>query len=233
MPSNMEDKRLGRLIEFDERSRSFPVRTLIPDAKPRNYTWSCASTLNQGDQGSCVGFAFTHEAAARPVKVHDVTDDLARAVYRRAQQLDDYPDGEEGTSVLAGAKACIDRGWYSGYRWAFGLDDVVLAIGHKGPVVLGINWYEGMEDIDSTGFVRVAGEVLGGHAILANGVNINKRVVRLHNSWGRDWGNEGECLITFDDLSRLLHEQGEACVPLGRQLGPKPKTETVKGKEQA
>lgn len=211
-------KGLGRRPEFDERSRAFPVRALLRTViQPRSYTWSCPLTLDQGQEGACVGFAFAHEASARPVKVHDVTGDIASSVYVRARQLDEW-EGEDysGTSILAGVKACKEIGWYREYRWAFGLDDMLLAIGYKGPVVLGVNWYAGMVTPDADGVIHVEGELLGGHAILANGVSIGKKMVRLHNSWGPDWGIRGECFIGFDDLRRLLQEQGEACVPLGR-----------------
>lgn len=214
-------KGLGRRPEFDQRSRNFPVRMLLPQAAPlRSYTWSCPIVLDQGQEGACVGFAFSHEASARPVKVSGITNAEARSLYRRAQDLDEW-DGQsyEGTSVLGGVKAAMERGWYTEYRWAFGLDDVLRAIAFKGPVVLGINWYEGMAETDRNGFVQVTGEVLGGHAILANAVSLKKKAVKLHNSWGpHDWGINGEGWISFDDLRRLLYEQGEACVPLGRKL---------------
>lgn len=210
---------LGRRVQFDDRSRQFPVRALIHSAaKPRSYTWSCPVVLDQGQTGACVGFSFSHEAAARPVKVKDITNPTGFSVYHRAQKLDDFPDDEEGSSVLAGAKAGVELGWYTGYKWAFSIEDVILALGHAGPVVLGINWYEGMEEIDEDGFVQVYGEILGGHAILANGVNIAKKSIRLHNSWNDTWGRKGECFLSFDGLKRLLAEEGEACIPTGRKL---------------
>ena len=56
-----------RLVQFDERSRAFPIRALIDaDAKPRSYTWQCPVWLDQGTEGACVGFGVSHEAAARP-----------------------------------------------------------------------------------------------------------------------------------------------------------------------
>lgn len=214
------DGRLGRLQEFDDLSRNFPIRAVIRERAPlRSYTWSCQNYLDQGREGACVGFAFSHEASARPVKVQNVTDAMAVEIYKRAKQLDGYlGENYEGTSVIAGAKACVERGWYREYRWGFGLEDVLLALGYKGPVVLGLNWYEGMFSPDSNGFIHAKGDLMGGHAILANGVSLKNKTVRLHNSWGRGFGMNGECFISFDDLDRLLHEQGEACIPLGRRL---------------
>lgn len=212
------DRRLGRIPELDPRSKKYPIRKLLAATKPRSYTWECPTWLNQGQEGSCVGFAFAHEAIARPVRVQNVTGAVAREVYHSAQLLDQWPgEEEEGTSVLGGAKACVKRGWYKEYRWAFSLDDVIMSLGYHGPVVLGVDWYEGMIETDSKGFVRREGDIAGGHAILACGVNLKRKIVRLHNSWGQGWGINGDCFISFDDLDKLLIAQGEACVPLGRQ----------------
>ena len=100
----MKTIKFGRLVEFDERSRKFPIRALIPkEVKPRSYTWRCSTCLDQGSLPACVGFAVSHEAAARPVEVPGITNDIARQIYYRAQKLDDIPGEDyEGSSVLGG-----------------------------------------------------------------------------------------------------------------------------------
>lgn len=213
-------KGLGRRPQFDERSRNFPIRTMIAQKKPRSYSWSCPIVLDQGQEGACAGFSFSHEAAARPAKVPDIDADVARQVYRRAKQLDPWPDDDsyEGTSVLAAVQACVERGWYTSYRWAFGLEDVLLALSYQGPVVLGINWYEGMAEPDENGFLQVTGNIVGGHAIATTANSQKKRAVRVLNTWGPEWGQDGTAWISHDDLRRLLSEQGEACVPIGRKV---------------
>lgn len=222
----MEQNRgLGRKIQFDERSRAYPIRAIVDTRVLRGYTWSCIPRLDQGYEGACVGFAWSHELAAKPKKVLNVTDDYARNIYHDAQKIDEWPGGAypgaspfyEGTSVLAGAKVVRERGAMEQYRWCFNLTDLLVAIGYTGPVVLGINWYEGMFNPDSKGFIHPTGSIAGGHAIIANGVSIRNKLVKLHNSWGEDWGINGECYISWDDIERLLHEQGEACVPLKRK----------------
>lgn len=215
--STTEDPRLDRLVQFDERSRAYPIRAVVPK-KPRSYTWRCKTYLDQGSEGACVGFSWAHEIAARP-KESIVQVDTARKIYQRAQQIDEWPgEAYEGTSVIAGAKAAVELGAIKEYRWAFGLEDLVLAIGYTGPVILGVNWYSGMFNTDEKGFIKPDGYLAGGHAILANGVNVKSRYVKLHNSWGPHWGKQGSAYITFDDLNRLLQEKGEACVPLLRSF---------------
>lgn len=217
------NKGLGRRPSFDPRSRNYPIRAMLPSAiKPRSYTWSCPVRIDQGLTSSCAGHAFAHEASSRPVKVPNLTHFDAMEVYRRALQLDEW-EGEDdsGTSVLAAVKACVERGWYTGYRWAFGLNDLILAVGYKGPVVLGINWYDDMEHPDRNGRIHIgSGEPVGGHAIITNGVQVRDRFFKLRNSRNERWGLNGmaDCTLSFDDMDRLLHEQGEACVPLGRKL---------------
>jgi hypothetical protein len=113
-------------------------------------------------------------------------------------------------------KAAMEQGWYAEYRWAFGEEDLALAVGHLGPAVLGVNWYEGMETPDYRGVIHATGECLGGHAILCKGYDARREMYRLLNSWSRYWGKRGECWITTADLARLLKEDGEACIPLLR-----------------
>lgn len=217
-PANIQ---FGRRIQFDERSRNFPVRALLKSEprKPRSYTWRCTQHLDQKAEGACVGFAWSHELAARPAEVQGITNATARQVYRKAQTLDPWPgESYEGTSVLAGIKAVqlLHPGKILEYRWCFDLQDVLRTISFLGPVVLGINWYEGMFTPDAANLIAPTGELLGGHAILATGVSVPNKTVRLHNSWGPDWGIHGACLITWKDLEFLLSQNGEACVPVKR-----------------
>lgn len=207
---------LDRLVEFDPRSRNFPIRTLLTTDQPRSYTWPLATYLDQGREGACVGFAWAHEAAASP-KVHTVDDIFARLVYRSAQHLDAWPGVDyEGTSVIAGAKVMVARGYIGAYRWGFNLNDVLVAGSRKGPVVLGLNWYTGMMGTNTDGYVKPTGVIEGGHAILMLGVSVKYRCVILHNSWGPTWGRKGRAYLKWDDLERLLGEQGEACIPAVR-----------------
>lgn len=235
------ERTFDRLEQFDERSRAYPILALIAsDAQPRSYTWRCDTYNDQGREGACVGFSLSHELAARP-KVVPTGPDVATAIYRRAQQLDPWPGEDyEGTSVLAGVKAVQEmknqwgNAYIREYRWAFGVDDLILAVGYKGPAVLGVNWYSDMFDTDADGFLRVSGSHVGGHAILCNGFKVvktnsalpiswdnldrDKSYFKLHNSWGPDWGVAGVGKVTVNDMNRLLSERGEACIPLVRSF---------------
>ena len=217
----MKNIKFGRLKQFDKRSRQYPIRDLIgAGAKPRSYTWRCMTYLDQGNLPACVGFAVSHEALARPAEVPGLTNAIADQVYYRAQELDDFPGTDyDGTSVLGGIKAGMERKWYGSYRWAFGEADLCFAVGYKGPVVLGVNWYSGMMDPDSKGIIKPTGTLEGGHAILCTGINLKTGLYLLHNSWGAGWGFGGDCFISRPDMSLLLVRDGEACVPIARGRG--------------
>jgi len=231
--TRVEDPRLGRLTHFDERSRNYPVTAGIEAKKPRSYHWRINNgALDQGREGACVGFAWTHELLARPAEVPDLDARFAREVYHQAQRIDQWPGGTypgaspvyDGTSILAGAKSMVFRGYIGEYRWAFGLNDLILALGYKGPAVLGIPWYSSMYQTEARGsqqWVNVNGNIVGGHAIVARGVNIKGEYVTLHNSWGPTWGINGDARISFSDLDKLLKQQGEACIPVERYKKPK------------
>lgn len=222
---------LDRIVQFDPRSRSFAVAETIAEPKPRGYTWALGiAVLDQGAEGACVGFGVAHELAARPAVVDGLSEQTARSIYWEAQKIDPweggaYPDADpfyEGTSVLAGIKVAQRLGHYSEYRWAFGLDDLIMAVGYKGPAVLGLNWYDGMFRPDTEGYIHPTGRWVGGHCILCLGVSVTRREFLLANSWGEDWSvvpwgakaYQGYCKVTFDEMDRLLQENGEACIPI-------------------
>lgn len=228
---------LDRLVQFDERSRNFPVTAVVPTEVLVSNTWDCNTWNDQGQEGACVGFGFSHELSATPDAV-PTNYTIAMSIYNRAKVLDQWPGTDySGTSVLAGAKAVtelknnVGESYIGSYRWAFGLRDLVLAVGHVAPVVIGVNWYEGMFEPDANNYIHKSGALSGGHCTLILGVvvvlldgvtepttlaqiDLDKSYAIIHNSWGKSWGVNGRCKISFRDLSGLLDEQGEACVPL-------------------
>lgn len=206
-----------RLISFDERSRDFPIRTMVADKPRRSYTWAINVSLDQGNEGACVGFGWSHELAAKPA-VHSVTNQTALALYHQAQTLDEWPgEAYEGTSVLAGAKAVQANGFMAEYRWAFGENDLALAVGYKGPAVLGVNWKTGMDDmtVDPAGrrWAHVTGDIRGGHCFIVHGYS---KPLNAYKAWN-SWGAPSEFYISVPDMVNLLADSGEACIPVKRK----------------
>jgi hypothetical protein len=210
---------LDRLVNFDSRSKQYPIRGFTPVKKERSFTWKCDTHLDQGEEGACVGFGITHELMARPAAVPYLDNRYAHTqIYWPAQTIDpweggSYPDASpfyEGTSTLAGVKIAQSYGWFDGYRWAFGLTDLILGVGYNGPAVIGVMWYEGMVNADAIGYIHATGKTVGGHCLLCKAVDVKKQRFTLHNSWGIGWGMNGDCYISFDDMQKLLYEEGEA-----------------------
>lgn len=208
-----------RVPQWDERNNDYPIRELLGGAVIQEKTWDLPETLDQGNQGFCVGYGWTHELLAEPVRI---TDEDPVSIYHQAQTLDEWPGEDyEGTSVLAGAKAVQKRGHMSEYRWATTLQDVLVTISAYGPVVIGVDWYEGMEDVDEHGFVHPTGKVVGGHCVCLIGITPSETDpyrwdIIGANSWGLGWGLGGRFKIGAHDLEKLLLNQGEVCVPVVR-----------------
>jgi hypothetical protein len=233
--STTTDPRLDRLEQFDERSRNFPIRTQVPEALTRGRSWPCTPRYDQGREGACVSFAWHHELGAYPKAIGGFTFTAMKERYWEMQRTDEWPGGSypgaspfyEGTSVLAGAKLMTSAGYYEEYRWAFTVDEVLRAIVHEGPVVLGIPWLDSMYKPRPSGLMDCTGNVAGGHAIMARGVSLKPRlrgeandepIIRLRNSWSSAWGQYGDCFVKTSDLERLLKDNGECCVPMQRKF---------------
>jgi len=209
---------LGRRFAPDARDGKFSVSSRLTtpakDLRASRYWNANGWWGDQGQTSECVAFAWTHWLEDGPVTQPGKgpivePDDL----YDAARKVDEWPGEDyDGTSVRAGAKVLKARGFVSAYHWATTVEQMAATIIELGPMVVGTNWYTGMDDIDEVGFLRVDGKVEGGHAWLVNGVHIKHALFRMKNSWGRGWGNRGMALVSFEDMERLLREDGEACI---------------------
>ncbi len=210
----------GRLESVDERDSEYPMSAVTPAAIAGvNYRyWNDNQWWgNQERNPWCVAYAWLHWAEDGPVTHKQAPPPLAspKFVYDRSQQIDEWPGVDyNGTSVRAGAKSLQELGIISGYHWAQNYNDVVVALLTTGPVVVGSRWYAGMSRPDNSYRLQLSGSVVGGHAYVLNGVNIDKQLFRMKNSWGRRWGRSGRAYLDFGDLGALLDQGGEACLAI-------------------
>ncbi|MEU5426826.1 C1 family peptidase [Streptomyces olivoreticuli] len=221
--------RLGRHVEHDPRSRAYALsEDLLPGAYTSVVHTVRIPVLDQGDLGSCTGNAaealvgsdplydtIPDTVAARPTGDTGTDEQQAVALYAAASRLDgiqgQYPPTDTGSTGLAVAKATQKAGLISGYQHTFGLDATLKALSIT-PVIVGVNWYEGFDTPDQTGLVSISGSVRGGHEFLLYGLDTSTQTVLARNSWGTNWGASGCFTFSFDDLGRLLAEQGDATV---------------------
>lgn len=211
---------LDRVPAFDERSRSYGIRPLVAGIERKRTMWPIPDPLplDQGAEGACVGFGWSAQLAVGPI-YNPATTSYAQRFYADARIVDqaegrNYP---EGASMLAGAKVARSRGVITGYKWAFGVEDVIDTLCAKGPVLLGIPWYESMYATEPDGRVRVNGQMVGGHCILATGYlpadsSWRGNYIQWVNSWGPSYGLNGVGYVKDSDLSLLLGQQGEALI---------------------
>jgi hypothetical protein len=216
-----EHPRLGRKVAvLDPRSRRFAaVGTVVgEDLKPRNKTWrTYPRALDQGWTSECTCYSGKRIINASPLRANidrDVRLNLdTTPLYHYAQSIDEWPGTDyDGTSVLAAAKSFQYHGLTSGYRWCFGLEDVLRTVSWYGPVGIGVTWYESMFETAPDGKLIVDTEsgIAGGHAVTIIGVNVDNETVVISNSWGVGWGDRGRCYMSWSDLDMLLEDWGEA-----------------------
>lgn len=231
MPEHM----LGRRISPDERDRRYPMRLMFRREPPparlfRNFFLPAELPMDQGATGTCVAHAWRGFLLGAPLTTETAPNPYD--MYRQLILLDEWPDNDyestspdhalqSGSSVRAGVKYLQSQGYIQSYVWASSAEDCARWIlGGYGTVVMGTNWYSGMETPDRYGRVRVEGDVLGGHAWLLFGYNRMTKLFRAMNSWGTGWGKRGRFQVGFEDLDRLIHEQGEACAAVEQEVQP-------------
>lgn len=210
---------LGRYYDPDERDEGYLLRSVAGrvgiDSLPEYSYWVQQTTLDQNGYSRCVGYRWKTLLINSPVRQkaeYPTPDDI----YFLAQDNDPWPGREPsyyGTSVRAGAKACVDLGVVSEYRWAFTMDDLLTWLFLYGPLVVGTEWFDGMYDPDEDGYIWPTGSGGNGHCYGVTGGNRVQRKLRIHNSWGSNWSDNGLAWMTFDAFESLLANGGEACFP--------------------
>lgn len=215
-------KGLGRHVAIDERDKNYPIESIIPKkiVATEKYWDDEEWWGNQGATPQCVGYAWAHWIEDGPVKHSGIPPIIdPTTIYHEAQKIDEW-EGEDysGTSVRAGAKWLKSQDKISSYLWTSDVNTLVDAVLTKGPVVVGTSWYSNMFYPDSNGLIRIGGRLAGGHAYVINGVDKKKRLFRIKNSWGRDWGKGGNAFIGFADMFRLMRSYGEVCLAIEKEF---------------
>lgn len=212
------DRRLGRHINHDPRSRAYAFKAGTYNTI-RHERWS--TVLDQGDVGSCTGNAATGALGTAPfaVSTQALDESFALKLYGMATSLDNYPGTypptDTGSDGLSVAKACQNLGLISGYQHAFTLDAALTAL-QSYALITGVNWYSSFDEPDANGLVKIASNayVRGGHEFEIIGCDVVKRQLEAVNSWGSGWGKDGHFFIGFDDFTRLMSEDGDVTVLL-------------------
>lgn len=225
------DKRLGRHVCHDSRSRRFSAPARDPRKLSSVRHHINIAIMDQGNVGSCTGHAGTAALAADQFwgagkDAIGVLDPhiYAEHLYSAATELDPWPGvwipEDTGSDGLSIAKALKNRGLISGFEHAFSLEATLAALALR-PVLIGSAWLGTMYDVDpSDGRVSVDGPELGGHEYLLDELDVPNKRVWIRNSWGLNWGIQGRAYLTWDDLGKLLANQGDCTVLVPLALPP-------------
>lgn len=230
--------RLGRSVHHDPRSLAFPFAERREAGIPivsRDRWPTTIRILDQGALGSCVPntgverLAFTD--AVRPGltgvtyggQQRHLDEPLAVDWYHEVTAIDPFPgtyppddSGSDGTSL---GKLLKSYGLIDSYTHALGgLPDVLAAL-MSGPVPVGVNWYDSMFNPSPSGELIITknAQVAGGHEFNLDGeLDVDARRVWMTNHWynqdGSPWGVNGRAWLSFDTLTRLLGEDGDATI---------------------
>jgi len=213
----VDGKRLGRHVHHDPASRNFPAarapRIVTVDHRAKGLP------LNQGTLGSCTANALCGALNSAPDYTGGalLTEADAVRLYGAETRLEGkpHPPHDPGGSGLLVCKAAKDEGMISSYTHAFGREHALLALVLR-PVIVGINWYSSFDTPTAAGEVQIAKGATnrGGHEVLADGIDADRELVWLWNSWGTTFGKGGRFCMSFDTLDQLLALGGDVTVPI-------------------
>ena len=194
-----------------------PTRTPTPTKTPilKYKYWDANGWWgNQRNNPHCVGYSWAHWIEDGPVEHSGPTPIISPVlIYNQAQKIDEWPgENYAGTSVRAGAKYLQSRNVIKSYYWTYDVNTLANTVFDLGPVVVGTYWYSGMFYPNKTGLIKISGGIVGGHAYVINGVDKDKKLFRIKNSWGQTWGIQGHAFISFNDMARLISMNGEVCL---------------------
>jgi hypothetical protein len=210
-------------LRADPRNGNFPVSALFSasvEIPLQSQFWGVPldHRLDQGAEGSCVGFAGAHCYGAEPLW-QKITRRLARKFYKGAQKFDEWPgENYSGTSVNGLMAFLKLKKWCGEYRWLYSLEELKRTISFHGPVIVGSQWRQGCFEPDISDFIHFEGTVKGGHATCWTGVNIDLEYFVIQQSWGRDHGNNGQVKISFADAEKLIRTRPQICFPDKRSM---------------
>lgn len=174
-------------------------------------------------------------------------DHFEIAVNSGAATWKTFPDNHDpslvpGRRALNEAAAFKAESWKSLSRydratgqWINDPEDVKILLAQGIPVVAGFATYENLYRYRGGIYREASGAFLGGHAMCIVGYDDSRRVFKIVNSWGTDWGEEGFLWLSYDIWPELatrgcvvLYDKVEN-QPGSRELSPPSSLSATKG----
>jgi len=211
--SDHEDLRsfgLGRnLSTFDPKDwnlRLFALRRT--DITERLWGFN-HEALDQKDKPHCGGFSMAHFGLCLPT-FSDYTNEDGDEFYKQCKITDLQPGWENGTSVRSIAVTGQKLKMWPNYAFATDVETIYAWLLNSGPVIMGTNWYTDMFMPNGNHVIHPTGDLAGGHAWVAIGVNLNSGYIDGLTSWGPSFGDNGRFRIPMIEFRKLFAQQGEA-----------------------
>lgn len=239
--------RLGRKKAADPRDRGYLAADRVAGISYKGFASGLPSEyryhkrgaqLDQGNTSRCTVFAMAQLIQSGPIMQNllrilehgdaaPTLDELLTVAYNTAQENDEWPGAEPtyyGTSGRAAAKVFQSWGVFGNYYWLTTVEEIARYIILYGPVPVGTDWFEGMDQPDHGNYLRPTGKWRGGHEYLLDGVSITKQEFRMRQSWGSGSDTYQSALVKFDDMKYLLAQGGDALALPEIRLPAKKKT---------
>lgn len=189
-------------LPFYEDIKDWPLSRYLDSIEKKNLkykTWKIKQPWDQGTNNSCVGYACNMLLECDPKPVKTAPD--PEKIFAEARLIDNSPN-KTGVSIKSGLKALQKMGYVKSYYYADKIDEILIAVLNMGPVVVGIDFYYGMQNC--SGILASSGGVMGQHAMVVYGVDLKKNHFLAINSWGTEWGRLGTCTIDMDTMNKIF-----------------------------
>jgi hypothetical protein len=215
--------------KYDPRDHKFSAAPLAPVLWDRMFYDMVNKDfrINQGGEGTCVGHGATNVLLAGPVE-HDLFPEFetverahqfARNVYVSASGDTTYQTGMYPRDACSWLKT---NGFLVSYAGATTVDDVTTALLTTAPVMIALPWYWSMFQGNSnmgdkklhTAYgnywvkVNMDSGLAGFHCVALTGIDLSPDngappYLRIQNSWGAEWGQNGTARLLVEDFRRL------------------------------
>lgn len=149
------------------------------------------------------------------------TEDTILSGYKLETQLDDsqipghYPPDDTGSTGAWSMTVLEKLGLIKTWRHTRSLRTALVML-NKGPISIGIRWYKSCFTPDADGTIHVveSSGLAGGHQVCVVANDTENKRIRIRNSWGTGWGDQGHCWLSWDDFALLLKQGGDVVQPV-------------------
>ena len=136
-----------------EDDRDFLLSTFAPErptlSGEEGWGWAGMNDLNQLSEGACTSFSIGNAVNCEPRR-SDIDSDFCFDAYHATTERDEFPGdwntGQEGTSLRSAMQEWRRRRKISSFAFSYSVEEVVNWVLTRGPMCIGVRWYEGMDD---------------------------------------------------------------------------------------